>query len=305
MSAGVSIALPSSADALKTATWDDVAPYYEELTTRRLDETNVEEWLADWSAFEALLNEATSLANFAYSCNTADPEREEARLRFFSEIEPKAEEQRSRLQARLVRLDYTRPGLESMLKRFRNQLEIFNEANVPLFAQLARLSTEWAKLIGAMTVQWEGEDRTPQQMQPYLEEQDRDVRERAFRAMFKPYIDQRGALADLFNRMYDVRVQVAKNAGFDNFRDYVHREKNRFDYTPDDCFRFHESVEIAVQPAVKRLMERRRRLLGVDRLRPWDVGVDPKGRTPLRPYKDIDEFVDRTRLVFEKVHPDF
>ena len=60
---GMSIALPPSADALKTATWDDVAPYYEELATRPLTRADVEEWLADWSAFEALLNEASSLAN--------------------------------------------------------------------------------------------------------------------------------------------------------------------------------------------------------------------------------------------------
>jgi oligoendopeptidase F len=305
MNAGVAMALPQSADALKAATWDDIAPYYEELATRQLDNSNVEEWLADWSAFEAVLNEATSIANFAYSCDTADPEREEARLRFLGEIEPKAEEQRSRLQGRLVKLGYTRPGLETMLKRFRNQLEIFNEANVPLFTRLARLSTDWAKVIGAMTVEWDGQDKTPQQMQPYLEEQDRSVRERAFHAMFRPYIDKRGALADLFNRMYDVRVQIAKNSGFDNFRDYMHREKNRFDYTPEDCFRFHESVEVAVQPVVKRLMERRRKLLKVDRLRPWDTAVDPKGRAPLRPYKDAGEFVERTKLIFEKVHPDF
>jgi oligoendopeptidase F len=184
-----------------------------------------------------------------------------------------------------VKLDNVRPGRETRGQRCRNQLEIFNEANVPHFSQLARLSTEWAKVIGAMTVDWEGHEKTPPQMQPYLEEQDRSVRERAFRAMYRPYIEQRGVLADLFNRMYDIRVQVAKNAGFDNFRDYMHREKNRFDYTPDDCFRFHESVEVAVQPVVKRLMERRRKLLGIDRLRPWDIAVVPR----------VARLCDRTR----------
>jgi oligoendopeptidase F len=305
MVASVAIALPRSAEAFKLATWGDVAPYYEELASRPLDNGNVEAWLRDWSAFEGLLAEASALANFAYSCNTADPEREQARLRFQAEIDPRAEEQRVRLQKRLVELGYVTPDLETMVRRFRNQMELFNEANVPLFEKLAKLSTEWAKVIGAMTVDWDGEEKTPQQMQPFLEEKDRAVRERAFRLMYSPYIEQRHTLADLFDRMYDVRVQVARNAGFENYRDYMHREKNRFDYTPDDCFRFHEAVEVAVQPAVARLMERRRRYLGVDRLRPWDLVVDPKGRTPLKPYRDIADFVERAKRIFGEVDPDF
>src|SRR5437762_9642464 len=266
---------------------------------------NVESWLADWSTFESLLAEAAAMANFAYARNTADRESEEAQLRFSSEIAPRADEQRTKLQARLVGLGYVRPGLETTVQRFRNQMELFSPANVPLHTDLAKLSTEWAKVIGAMTVDWDGEEKTPAQMAPFLEDNDRQVRERAFRKMFKPYIDQRDALADLFDRMYDLRQNVARNAGFENFRDYTHREKNRFDYTSDDCFRFHDAVEQAVAPAVKRLQERRRAHLGVARLRPWDQLVDPNGRAPLRPYSYVDDFIQRAGRGFAHVQRDF
>ncbi|HUE67278.1 MAG TPA: M3 family oligoendopeptidase [Candidatus Acidoferrum sp.] len=299
------IALPDTSEAFKTATWRDVAPFYEELAARPLGRDNVEDWLADWSRFESLLAEAASLANFAYCINTADSGAEEAHLRFGSEIDPKADEQRSRLQRRLIDLGYVRPGLEVMVRKFRNQVELFSEANVPIFSELARLSTEWAKVNGAMTVDWDGVEKTPQQMWPYLEANDRGVRERAFRAQFRPYIEQRDALANFFDRMYDLRQKAAKNAGFDNYRDYVHRDKNRFDYTPDDCFRFHEAVETAVRPAIQRLLEVRRKHLGVDRLRPWDNWVDPKGRTPLKPYANVGELIDHSIGVFGQVDPDF
>ena len=299
------IALPDTSEAFKTATWRDVAPFYEELAARPLGRDNVEDWLADWSRFESLLAEAASLANFAYCINTADSGAEEAHLRFGSEIDPKADEQRSRLQRRLIDLGYVRPGLEVMVRKFRNQVELFSEANVPIFSELARLSTEWAKVNGAMTVDWDGVEKTPQQMWPYLEANDRGVRERAFRAQFRPYIEQRDTLANFFDRMYDLRQKAAKNAGFDNYRDYVHRDKNRFDYTPDDCFRFHEAVETAVRPAIQRLLEVRRKHLGVDRLRPWDNWVDPKGRTPLKPYANVGELIDHSIGVFGQVDPDF
>ncbi|HYM97915.1 MAG TPA: hypothetical protein VET26_11475, partial [Candidatus Sulfotelmatobacter sp.] len=139
-------ALPESPDAFKDATWEDILPYFEELDARPLDRDNVEGWLADWSRLECLLSEAMALAVFAYSCNTADSEREAAQLRFGTQIAPKARQQRTRLQARLVELGYTRPGLETVVQRFKNQMQIFAETNVPIFAELSRLSTEWSKV---------------------------------------------------------------------------------------------------------------------------------------------------------------
>ena len=297
--------IPESPDAFKEVVWEDVLPFYQELASRRLDAENVEQWLADWSRFESLLSEASALASFAYTCDTSDPQREAAQLRFGTQISPKAQEQRVGLQQRLVELGYVRPGLEAVVERFRNQMQIFNEANVPLSAELSRLTTEWSKLIGAMTVEWEGAEKTPSQLLPFLESADRGVRERAFKLRAKPYIEQRTAIAGIFDRMYDLRQQTAKNSGFDNYRDYAHREKNRFAYTPDDCRRFHEGVEDAVLPAVRRIQDRRRRQMKLDHLRPWDTSVDAKGRPALKPFADIATFIDRAAAVFGHVDPDF
>ncbi|MHB8613063.1 MAG: M3 family oligoendopeptidase [Candidatus Dormibacteraceae bacterium] len=299
------IALPESPDVLRDATWEDVAPFYEALATSPLDRTNVEAWLAHWSQFESLLSEASALASFAYSCDTADLAREAAQLRFGTQISPKAREQRVRLQERLVGLDYVRPGLETTVQRFRNQMRLFAAANVPLFGELSKLETEWSKVNGAMTVEWDGDQKTPAQLLPFLESTDRAVRERAFKLRARPYIDQRQLLADIFDRMYDLRQQVARNAGFENFRDFTHLEKNRFDYTPDDCMRFHEAVEAAVMPAVERLMQRRRTQMAVDALRPWDVTADAENRPPLKPFDDIANFVERARKIVQHVDPDF
>jgi oligoendopeptidase F len=297
--------LPESPDAFKDASWQDVLPYYEDLARRPLDAGNVEDWLADWSRFESLLSEASALATFAYSCDTADPDREAAQLRFGTQISPRAHEQRIRLQQRLVELGYTRPGLETMIQRFQNQMALFNDANVPLFSELSELGTHWAKVNGAMTVEWEGEEKTPSALLPFLLSNDRDVRERAFRLRAKPFIEKRDVLAGIFDHMYDLRQKVAKNAGFANYRDFAHREKNRFDYTPEDCMRFHVAVEEAVLPAVERINERRRQITGLDRLRPWDTSVDPQGRPPLKPFDDIRSFIDHAAPVFAHVDPDF
>ena len=297
--------LPDSASAFADVGWDDLRPYYDDLVDRPLDQSTVEGWLADWSLLDSLVSEAAALANFAYTCDTLDPDREAAQLRFGTEIGPHANEQRARLQNRLVDLGYVRPGLETTVRRFRNQVELFRTENVPLQAELARLVTRWSKTVGALTIEWEGEEKTPAQLLPSLESNDRVIRETAFRARADAFMKERDTLADLFDEMFDRRRQIALNTGFADFRDYTHREKNRFDYSVDDCMRFHEAVELSVLPAVTRIHRRRREVMKIDTLRPWDAAADPESRPPLRPFEQIGELVENCGPVFEKVEPDF
>jgi len=296
---------PGSAAAFANATWDEIRPYFEDLVERELDTVNVEEWLADWSQLDSLVSEAAAVANFAYTGNTADPEGEASQLRFGTEIGPRANEQRARLQRRLVDLGYVRPGLETTVKRFRNQADLFRSENVPMQADLSRLVTEWSKASGGLTVEWEGEEKTPAQLIPFLESNDRETREKAFRMRADAFMLRRDRFADLFDRMLDVRQRIARNAGFANFRDYTHREKNRFDYTVDDCMRFQDAVEHAVTPAAVRLHRRRKDRMKLDVLRPWDLTADPDARPPLKPFDSVRDLVERAKPVFERVDPDF
>ena len=297
--------LPVSADAFADASWQDLAPYFAELAERHLDEANVEEWLADWSRLDSLVSEAAALANFAYTCDTGDQAREAAQLRFGTEIGPQATEQRARLQKRLVDLGYVRPGLETTVRRFRNQAELFHPENVPLFAEVARLVTSWSKTSGALTVEWDGEEKTPSQLLPFLESNDRAPRERAFRLRAEAFMRRRDAFADVYDELLDVRQSIARNAGFENFRDYTHLEKNRFDYSVDDCLRFHDAVEKAVLPALTRMHNRRRERMRLESLRPWDISADAEARPPLRPFESVDELVRKSAPLFAQVDPDF
>ena len=296
--------LPASPDAFADATWEDIAPWYGELAARPLaDDAAIEAWLADWSRLEAMITEAASLAMIAYTIDTSDPEKEADHLRFSTDILPKMEERSVALARRLVDSGYATPELATTLARFRTAIEIFREANVPIFADLEELNARYQRITGSMTALWDGVERPLPQLQPFLKSNDRAVRERAFRAATQPYIDQRDALAGLFDRMYELRQRAARNAGFANFRDYVFPAKFRFDYTPADCERFHDAVERTVAPAVERMLAVRRERLGLDRLRPWDLAVDPYRSGPLRPFETAEQFVSTARRVFDRVDP--
>jgi oligoendopeptidase F len=295
--------LPSSPAAFAKATWDEVVPYFDDLLERPLDASTVEEWLSAWSRLEALVTEAAAQAMIAYTIDTSDADKEKDHLRFSTEILPRMEERSVELARRFVALGYSTPELATTLARFRTSIEIFREANVPLFSELEELSARYQRITGSMTVTWDGEERPLPQLQPFLKSPDRAIRERAFRAATQPYMEERGALAGLFDRMFELRQRAARNAGFANFRDYIFPAKFRFDYTPADCERFHEAVERTAAPAVARIMEHRRQRLGLDALRPWDLAVDPYRAAPLRPFETVDQFVGAARRVFDRVDP--
>ena len=295
--------LPTSPTVLAKAAWPDIAAYFDDLAERPLDASTVESWLQAWSRLEELVTEAAAQAMIAYTIDTSDREKEADHLRFSTDILPKMEERSVELARRFVALGYETPELATTRARFRTSIEIFREANIPIFSELEELSARYQRITGSMTVEWEGEERPLPQLQPFLKSPDRTVRERAFRAATQPYMEERGALAGLFDRMYELRQRAAGNAGFANFRDYIFPAKYRFDYTPADCERFHDAVEQAVTPAVTRLLEHRRRRLGLDALRPWDLAVDPYRATPLRPFQTVDEFVGKARRVFDQVDP--
>jgi len=296
--------LPASPDAFADATWADIAPYYERLAEAPLDERGVEAWLATWSRLEELVGEAGTLAMTAYTGNTADPALEANYLRFSTEIFPQLDEQQVRLARRLLELGWSRPDLEQLLTQFRTDAEIFREANVALFAELEALGAAYQKVTGGLTVEWDGERKTIPQLQPHLQSRDRAERERAFRLGAGAYLEKRDELAALFDQMYALRQQVARNAGFADFEAYVFRAKHRFDYAPEDCRRFHAAVESTVVPAVERLFADRRRRLGLDALRPWDLAVDPEQRPALKPFERTEEFVGRARRIFATVDPE-
>ncbi len=291
--------------ALADVTWEELRPLYQELIDRPVDPASVEAWLADWSRLEEVVSEAAGVAMIAYTCDTTDPGKEAAHLRFSAEILPKMEELEVELARRLLAMGYTRPGLEVTIARFRRGAELFREENVPLSTEIEELSTTYQKITGGLTVVWEGEEKTLPELQPILQGTDRAARERAFRLGCDAYAARQGELAEIFDSLFHLRARVARNAGFADYEQYAFAAKCRFDYTPADCRRFHEAVEQVVAPAVERIMLRRKQRLGVDQLRPWDVGPDPEGREPIRPFKGADQLIRMSRNVLGHVAPAF
>jgi len=297
--------LPTNAKSILALTWPDYEPYYQELEARALSRENIAAWLDDWSTLAATADEHYWRLFIGTTVNTADKEVEERFNRYIEEIQPEVKTAEQKLKAKLLASGLSPKGFETGLRRVQAEAEIFTEENLPLLAEEQKLVTEYNKITGSLTVQWEGEERTITQMFPLLYETDRSIRERAWIATQSRVIKERQNINDLWERFMPVRSKIAENADLPDYRAYAWKQKFRFDYSPEDCKSFHAAIEEVVVPAATRAYEKRRQRLGVDTLRPWDVNVDPLGDIPIKPYESIDEFKSKSHAIFEQVDPKF
>lgn len=284
--------------------WNTIKPYVDALLAADLNGDNVDSWLQQWSDLTAVLVEARTQIYRAVSENTADEEAEKRFLILVEEILPKVRVAEQALKDKLLALNGYTPSHETalLIKRFRTEASIFREENVPLLSELMKLANEYEKIAGGMTIEWDGKQETLPQAQLHLRVHDRATREKAWRLIMACFAEERERLNELYLQMLSLRRQVAKNAGFDNFRDYQWKALKRFDYTPEDCFTFHDAIEHEVVPLARRLYEKQARLLDLETLRPWDTEVDPHGE-PLRPFTDPVELEEGGYRIFRQVDP--
>ena len=102
-----------------------------------------------------------------------------------------------------------------------------------------------------------------------------------------------------------MRHQVAINAGFDNFRDYMFKALGRFDYTAEDCFRFHEAIAEELVPLFKQFSEERKSKMQLDKLTPYDTEVDVSGKPALKPFDGGEDLLNKSIACFYRIHPYF
>ncbi|MDB6125290.1 MAG: oligoendopeptidase family [Pedosphaera sp.] len=288
--------------------WSQIAPFFDQLESRAAAAKTVadlERWLLDWSELNAAIDEEGSKRYIAMTCHTDSPEAEKSYLQFVEQIEPELKPRQFKLSqifiAHPARPQLPKARYEVFDRDTNLHVELFRPENVPLETEEARLSQQYQKLTGALTVQFRGEEKTLVQMGRYLEEPDRAVRQEAWELVANRRLQEAEKIEDIFDQLVKLREQIAKNAGFKNYLEYAFRARGRFDYTPADCVQFHSAIEKEIMPALRELQAERREQLKLKALRPWDLAVDPLNRPPLRPFEQVDGMVSSTQKIFNQL----
>jgi oligoendopeptidase F len=293
---------------LSAGDWKEIAPFFEDLEKRKLlSPKDLEQAFLDLSELLSAVEEEGAIRYIRMTCDTTSPEYEKAYLTFVEEVAPKVEEALHRLRVKFASApawkDLDQKRYLVLKRKWENAIAIFREENIPLKVEEEKLGQRYQKIFGAMTVEFEGRTQTLQQMGKYLEEPDRRTREKAWELISERRLKDKDELESIFEELLSLRQKRAENAGFENFRDFAFRERERFDYGPKECEAFHKGVEEAVVPLLRQLHKERAKRLGLKKLRPWDFLCDPEGRPPLSPFKEAEELVTGVQEIFLRLDP--
>ncbi len=287
-------------------TWESLEPIFAELQNRVLNNsTELEQWLKDRSEIEAALEEDFAWRYIKMSCDTANEELVKNFQYFATEIEPKI----SPLSNELNKKFSESPYMDELDKEkyfvysraIKKALELYREENIELFTELQVKQQKYQGITGSMSVEINGQEYTLEQASIFVKDLNREIREHAWKTIQQRRLVDKDDLNILFDELIKLRNQVALNAGFENYRDYMFQALGRFDYTPQDCYDFANAIEKEIVPILKEQAEKRREALTLETLKPWDLEVSVSGKPALKPFNNGEELIDKSIACFNAI----
>ncbi|OJW71557.1 MAG: oligoendopeptidase F [Candidatus Amoebophilus sp. 36-38] len=291
--------------------WESLAPFYKLLLDKKINSS--EElclWLAQRSELEGAISED---AGWRYIHTTRDTGNETYKKRYeeyITDILPQIMPLSHQLDEKIVQSPYTATlakevGYDLLVHCLKTKINLYRPENIPLFTKIQLQAHQYGKIASEMTITRDGKELTMQQAATYLELPDRKLREEVYLQMHERRLRDKAVLDELYTSLVQERHNVARNAGFANFRDYMFVELKRFDYTPQDCFKFHEAILETIIPLLNDIKTERKKEAGYTTFRPWDDAADSQGRPPLQPFQDTKELLEKTIVVLDKLDPFF
>lgn len=296
-------------EQFEISTWETLKPYFENLLSRPIDNNKaLRHWLDDRSELESVISEDLGWRYIKMTCYTDNELYSKRYQDFVENIQPHMAPFSDLLNKRLAASPFlqtleSEPGFSILIRNVKKDIELFREANIPLYTKINTETQKYGQLSGAMTVNIDGKELTLQQASVILQSTDRTKREQVYRKISERRLIDRTVLDELFSTLISLRHQVALNADIQNFRDYMFKSYGRFDYTPQDCFNFHESIAGEVVPILNDLSLERKQQLKVPDLRPWDKAVDPLGREPLKAFENGKDLTEKSIESFKRLDP--
>ncbi len=286
--------------------WENLEPLYKELLERQINSVHdLEQWLRDRSELEAALEEDFAWRYIRMTCDTVNEELLQKFQYFATEIEPKVAPYSNDLNKKLVsnahvdQLD--REKYFVYMRGVKKSLELFREDNIPLFTEIQVEQQKYQSITGSMSIHIGDKEYTLEQASVFLKDTDRTKRQEVWEKITARRLQDKDQLNQLFDELRVLRHKVALNAEFENFRDYMFQALGRFDYTPQDCYAFHEAIEKEIVPILREEAEKRKAALKLDALKPWDMDVDPSGKPALKPFGSGEELVEKSIQCFSNI----
>ncbi|MEY4876416.1 MAG: hypothetical protein RL708_1565 [Bacteroidota bacterium] len=290
--------------------WQTLKPFYDKLIEFTIDSNEaLFTWLQHKSELESVVDEDARWRYIKVTCDVNNAEIKAAHEDFIKNIQPHLIEVKEILNKKFIESPYSKKldknEFGTLLSGVANALKLHEDENIDLITDCELKQQEYQNIIGNMTIQYKSNEYTLPQAAKFLYEADRTVREEVYRLIMQRRMADKDVLNELFTSLVQTRNKIAKKAGFSNYRDYKFTELCRNDYSPYDCFKFHEAIKTEVLPLYEFFLKEKKQALGLETLRPWDTESSEANVKPLAPFTDSEDLLNKTIQCFYNIHPYF
>ncbi|HHK5556270.1 M3 family oligoendopeptidase [Bacillus cereus] len=270
---------------------------------------DLENWLKEQSKVIWDIEEQLRSHYIAFQCNTDDEEIKDTFEHDQQFVKPLLKRYQNLLDNKYLESPF-RMELDSNVyglldTKIKNAQKLFCEKNIELEIKEDKLVTEYFEITGGLSGIWDGEEKTITELQSYLQDSNRDTRKKAKTIISEQFLSVEKELQNILNQLIEIRHQKAKNIQLENYRDYMFKKYERFDYSAIDCYELAESIRKYVVPLKDKILLEKKDKLQLDTLRPWDVSAVTPDQKVLKPIANENDLIEKSTHIFNKLDVEF
>ncbi|MFB4338832.1 M3 family oligoendopeptidase, partial [Bacillus sp. BR_16] len=270
---------------------------------------DLENWLKEQSKVIWDIEEQLRSHYIAFQCNTDDEEIKDTFEHDQQFVKPLLKRYQNLLDNKYLESPF-RMELDSNVyglldTKIKNAQKLFCEENIELEIKEDKLVTEYFEITGGLSGIWDGEEKTITELQSYLQDSNRDTRKKAKTIISEQFLSVEKELQNILNQLIEIRHQKAKNIQLENYRDYMFKKYERFDYSAKDCYELAESIRKYVVPLKDKILLEKKDKLQLDTLCPWDVSAVTPDQKVLKPIANENDLIEKSTHIFNKLDVEF
>lgn len=165
------------------------------------------------------------------------------------------------------------------------------------------LGSRYTKLKASARIEFRGQILNLQELEPYMESEDRETRSEAFHTYWNFFSENAAEFDEIYDKLVFLRNDMAVKLGYRNFTELGYDRMQRADYNPSMVDAFRKSIRDHIVPLSLKLREKQRNRLGLDKLMVYDLFYHFKSGNS-HPKGDPDWILKHGETMYDELSPE-
>ena len=241
----------------------------------------------------------SSIANLNFARDTNDKKAIEENL-YYDNIGPEY----SAIDSKFTKAIYNSKFKKELINKFgshfydliKMELKSFDEKIVDILKIENKIKNRYRTLLASAKIQFDGKILNLTGLTPYMQSVNREERKSAFKKLDEFFKNNSEELDLIFDRLVQLRNQKSKVLGFKNYVELGYLNMSRSEYGPNDIKKYRELIVKYIVPLVKKINEKRKEILGIDKMYVYDTLYFKDGNP--KPKGGVDFQVNQAKKMY-------